>query len=769
MLWPREEFHAAYGQMKHDALQAGGSCSVLILVALDVDALCAAEILTRLLRADLLSYSLLAVRGYEDVLQARETRIRGADGALRGGGELRSVVLLNCGAIVDVAKLLALPPHVKCYVLDSHRPIHLANIYDEHQQIVVFDDGALALEEYPAFGPDLEVEDFDEEEEEEEEEGEEGEEGEEEGEESESEGEAEVEFGTEDTQDTETEEEAKEKRKREEGGETDEDRDKSDKRRKEGEEEEEGDEEEKEEEKDEEKQVVAIAEPEEVSVVMAKRRRREEILRYYRGSFHGAPAATVAFELAQQVNSSQRDLLWFAIIGLTKQFVLEEIDADNYNLMVTKFQDEVLAIDAPTPSSGPGANGEEDRHPGYDDGKISFEEEYRFMCYRHWSLYEAMYYSDYVASKLGLYHDQARRVGARNASGDSGNSAGDTALHRFLARMGFSLRQSQQKFSYMPLEMKQMLREKTQEMAPEFGLDELFYGSFKRTFAFQYQLCAADAVCGLQALLEAPESYVGAVFEAETQHQQQNSLTRLFSLDSIMSSTSAIAENDGKDKDAEAAEESPEDDFRQQNFMLAHTALACQSVTSSKLMESGIKVAMSLKQAIVRVGLSIMERKLLVRVKHFRYVCLNVPEREQELFANANVLTQLALFLLNVHRASGKWGGPNAPARRKPQGEDGENGEDGDAEEEAPVANKSIVPLVLITRNPAQNCFLVVGLTCPSTPGEIHRNTLGTAFKLAAGETGANFRQDGFTSAVMEIQIDEIQYFVEQLHNVLDA
>ncbi|KUF80487.1 Cell division control protein 45 [Phytophthora nicotianae] len=584
MLWPREEFHAAYGQIKHDALQSGSSCSVLILVALDVDALCAAEILTRLLRADMLSYSLLAVRGYEDVLQARETRIRGADGTLRGGGELRSVIMLNCGAIVDVAKLLALPTHVKCYVLDSHRPIHLANIYDEHQQIVVFDDGALALDEYPAFGPDLE--------------------------------------------------------------------------------------------------------------------------------------------------------------------------------------DEVLAIDAPTPSSGPGANGDEDRHPGYDDGKISFEEEYRFMCYRHWSLYEAMYYSDYVASKLGLYHDQARRVGARNASGNSGNGAGDTALHVFLARMGFSLRQSQQKFSYMPLEMKQMLREKTQEMAPEFGLDDLFYGSFKRTFAFQYQLCAADAVYGLQALLEAPENYVAAVFEAETQHQN-NTLTSLFSLDSILSSSTNSNENDkdGDDKDAEAGEDS-QDDFRQQNFMLAHTALACQSVTSSKLMESGIKVAMSLKQAIVRVGLSIMERKLLVRVKHFRYVCLNVPEREQELFANANVLTQLALFLLNVHRASGKWGGPNAPTRKKPQ-EDGEN-EDGDAEEET-VTNKSIVPLMLITRNPAQNCFLVVGLTCPSTPGEIHRNTLGTAFKLAAGETGANFRQDGFTSAVMEIQIDEIQYFVEQLHNVLDA
>ncbi|CAH0513534.1 unnamed protein product [Peronospora belbahrii] len=748
MLWPREEFHAAYGQIKHDALQSGGSCSVLILVALDVDALCAAEILTRLLRIDMLSYSLLAVRGYEDIVQARETRIRSVDGTIKGNGELRSIILLNCGAIANVAKLLALPMHIKCYVLDSHRPVHLANIYDEHQQIVVFDDGAMLMEEYPGFGPDLEVEDFELEEDEEEEE-------EEEDAKSESEEEAEVEFSMHDyTEDTKKDKESEEVDQRKRDHETDnEDMESSPKRRKEGEINDRD----------------ATADDDKVveeNVILGKQRRREEILRYYRGSFHGAPAATVAFELAQQVNSSQRDLLWFAIIGLTKQFVMEEIDTDNYNLMVTRFQDEVLAVDTPTHRT----NGDEERHPGYDDGKISFEEEYRFMCYRHWSLYEAMYYSDYVASKLGLYYDQARRVGARNATGSSGNGMKDTTLHIFLARMGFSLRQSQQKFSYMPLEMKQKLREKTQEMAPEFGLDDLFYGSFKRTFAFQYQLCATDAVYGLQALLEAPESYVAAVFEAETQHQSTS--MSLFSLDSVMSSrtTSIITTGkngeDGKEKGNEVIEESFQDDFRQQNFMLAHTALACRSVTSSKLMESGIKVSMSIKQAIVRVGLSIMERKLLVRVKHFRYVCLNVPEREQELFTNANVLTQLALFLLNVHRASGKWGSPKASARRKLQTEDSE---EGNTEEEAPVTNKPIVPLVLITRNPAQNCFLLVGLTCPSTPGEIHRNTLGTAFKLAAGETGANFRQDGFTSAVMEIQIDEIQYFLEQLHNVLDA
>ena len=38
-----------------------------------------------------------------------------------------------------------------------------------------------------------------------------------------------------------------------------------------------------------------------------------------------------------------------------------------------------------------------------EDGKITFEEEYRFMLYRHWSLYESMFHSNYVAARLGIW------------------------------------------------------------------------------------------------------------------------------------------------------------------------------------------------------------------------------------------------------------------------------------------------------------------------------------------------------------------------------
>lgn len=38
-----------------------------------------------------------------------------------------------------------------------------------------------------------------------------------------------------------------------------------------------------------------------------------------------------------------------------------------------------------------------------DKGTIAQSSEYRFMLYRHWTLYDSMYYSNYVATKLGVW------------------------------------------------------------------------------------------------------------------------------------------------------------------------------------------------------------------------------------------------------------------------------------------------------------------------------------------------------------------------------
>ncbi len=36
-------------------------------------------------------------------------------------------------------------------------------------------------------------------------------------------------------------------------------------------------------------------------------------------------------------------------------------------------------------------------------------EELRFMLFRHWTLYDAMFHSSYVASKLGIWKEKGRQ------------------------------------------------------------------------------------------------------------------------------------------------------------------------------------------------------------------------------------------------------------------------------------------------------------------------------------------------------------------------
>jgi cell division control protein 45 len=56
----------------------------------------------------------------------------------------------------------------------------------------------------------------------------------------------------------------------------------------------------------------------------------------------------------------------------------------------------------------------------------------------------------------------------------------------------------------MDTELKRELRQKMEDIAPEYGLLELSYPSFVRSFGFKSQpLCAADVVDGVSALLEA--------------------------------------------------------------------------------------------------------------------------------------------------------------------------------------------------------------------------------------------------------------------------
>lgn len=109
------------------------------------------------------------------------------------------------------------------------------------------------------------------------------------------------------------------------------------------------------------------------------------------------------------------------------------------------------------------------------------------MLFRHWSLYESMYHSSYVASKLGIWRERGRQK-----------------LQNLLAKMGFSLAEAHQDYIHMNIELRKDIYLKLEDHAVLYGLTDLTYRSFQRHYGYKCIQSASDAVYSLTALLEAP-------------------------------------------------------------------------------------------------------------------------------------------------------------------------------------------------------------------------------------------------------------------------
>ncbi len=146
MLLRTEDLNAAYRQIVEDATVGGGvATSVLILVAPSTDAMCACRILCSLLRSDAVGYSVQPVGNYSRIVQLNKD-------VLQGSEDVKSVVMIECGATVDVNFILShLPDESKVYIADSHRPIHLTNIH-AGERVVILGDGILDDADFPSDG-----------------------------------------------------------------------------------------------------------------------------------------------------------------------------------------------------------------------------------------------------------------------------------------------------------------------------------------------------------------------------------------------------------------------------------------------------------------------------------------------------------------------------------------------------------------------------------------------------------------------------------------
>lgn len=99
---------------------------ILLVANVDVDSVCAVKILQTLLQCDNVLYTLVPIQGKSDLIKAFE------DNAGEGSG-VRFVVMINCGATIDLVDFLDPPEDLVIFVADSHRPIDVCNVYNDGQ------------------------------------------------------------------------------------------------------------------------------------------------------------------------------------------------------------------------------------------------------------------------------------------------------------------------------------------------------------------------------------------------------------------------------------------------------------------------------------------------------------------------------------------------------------------------------------------------------------------------------------------------------------
>ena len=253
------------------------------------------------------------------------------------------------------------------------------------------------------------------------------------------------------------------------------------------------------------------------------RRKCTEILqRYYSsGASYSEPVSSILYSLAAELGREDNDLLWHAIVGVSSLElygrsmagvgISTALDSggsagwggERGEQIRQVLRDEVRRLNPPDPNDATRENARGEisgvipttaRSP--TDHSIRLSPEPRFLLIRHWSLYDSMLHSPYLASRLHIWSDIGRK-----------------RLHKLLAKMGVSLAQSKQNYTHMNMSLKRDLRKSLLTYAPMYGLDGLVPPAasvsrgkegwgFVRSWGWKACLSAVDVGVIIGAILE---------------------------------------------------------------------------------------------------------------------------------------------------------------------------------------------------------------------------------------------------------------------------
>ncbi|KAJ5491373.1 hypothetical protein N7539_002940 [Penicillium diatomitis] len=622
---------------------------VLILVALEPDALCACRILTALLKRDYIPHKIQPVAGYGDLARAGEELVQPMQTTNGGSGGV--VICLGVGGLVDLGEILNLNSAeeevedlggIEIWVFDARRPWNLANVFggqagigqamaeidvnarrrgrgvdkgritpaytSKYGGIVVFDDGDIEEElgsEREAYYALLEMPEVDDDD------------------------------------------------NASAGGlsEDDDDIGPGSKKRKSWSEREDGEESDEEDEPPRQRK-------------RSNSRRHEAVLQKYyaSGTSYSEPISSLVYSLASELGREDNDLLWLAIIGASS-LELSGRTMTGVGISSTSesggsagwggqrgehvrqiLRDEVHRLNPPDPfERDRDIRGEINgvipttaRSP--TDTSIRLSPEPRFLLVRHWSLYDSMLHSPYLATRLHVWTENGRK-----------------RLHKLLAKMGVSLSQCHQNYTHMDMELKRVLRGRLLKYAPMYGLDGLVppetsgghatsregWG-FVRCWGWKACLSATDVGVIVGAMLEVGPNEASGSWDAKR-----------------------ISRPPASNEDAEPKLGPNGSDLASllPRFWTAYDALSLTSESPTLLMEA-LPLAQHLHRAILRTGTSLLSKHQIRHLRAFRIAVVK-DGPDVKLFTNAGALTKLALWIAEAIKVQERDKGDSVKIGRK--------------------------------------------------------------------------------------------------------
>ncbi|KAG8881426.1 hypothetical protein FRB98_004361 [Tulasnella sp. 332] len=601
---PQLTYSHTYDQILRERRLAPDS-SVILLVPPELDALCAAHILTTLFFRDDVNLRTIPVAGYPSLQTAKQELLQSAN-------QLHTIILLNIGSLLDITSeewFGEFPSRVTIHIIDSARPFELRNLFgapplptDDGEEklgprVVIWDDGhAETLKEERAafdameYGVDSDSEDDSEE----------------------------------DISDSENEEDYEEDenggRKRRRSGSDD----GSQRRRR--------------------RRTRENADAQRLSREDRQHHRMVIADHYNSGTHHGQSAAGVAYMLCVARECADNDLLWLAILGLTHQYLSSSITREQYDHFYEIFNDEVARLNPPITNVARGRG---------DDAGVRPSTEFRFTLLQKWNLYDAMVHSGYVANKLALWKEEGTKKLSRilTKMGLSIQQSQQTYIY-----MNADLREK------LPDQLEAIAPESglIELVYPSFT--KSFGNEMPRT-------CAADVLAGVGALLEAARGVKltveveggkggGELFGSEKIWDLKKDGLGGRGKENIQPNSEMRTDGEGAAR-VGAIEDRPDVNVGMdddgiiidgqkawiQNFWAAFDAVG----SNTALLRKSLPLAISLQRAIVRQGCAILSKRLVKFYTEFRYVKITEGP-DLATFAHPSTLTRLTLWLVEATR-----------------------------------------------------------------------------------------------------------------------